>query len=214
MSHRPRSSLLPAAGGVSTDRAFDALLPPELRHLSRVHWTPIDVAIRVATLLAPTRGTRILDIGAGVGKLCLIGAMSSIATWFGVERHETCAITAEGLARTLGITARTRFFHGDVFGLDWDEFDVLYLYNPFELSLFSQTAGRDDPLDYLAQIACAEARLARMRVGTRVVTLNGFGGVMPASYQLLSCERVAQLGVDLVVWIQRNPRNTIPIRIN
>ena len=191
---------------MSTDRAFDALVPSELRHLSRVHWTPIDVAIRVATLLAPTRTTRILDIGAGVGKLCLVGAMSSAATWFGIERHQACAITAERLARDLGIADRTRFFHGDVFGLDWDEFDALYLYNPFELGLFSETAGPDEPLAYLAQIACAEDRLASMRTGTRVVTLNGFGGVMPASYDVVSCERVSQLGVDLVSWIQRSRR--------
>jgi hypothetical protein len=214
MRHRRRGSLLRGLGDLSTDRAFDALLPVELRHLSRVHWTPIDVAIRVATLLAPKRDTRILDIGAGVGKLCLVGAMSSTATWVGIERHEACAIAAERLARDLGITTQTRFFHGDVFGMDWDEFDALYLYNPFELKLFSETVGPDDPLEYLAQIGAAEDRLARMRVGTRVVTLNGFGGVMPASYQLLSCERVVQLGVDLVVWIQRAARGAISITLN
>jgi len=200
---RPRRALVRGLGDLSTDRAFDALLPVELRHLSRVHWTPIDVAIRVATLLAPKPGSRILDVGAGVGKLCLVGAMSSTATWVGVERHEACAFAAERLARDLGIAAQTRFFHGDAFGMDWGGFDALYLYNPFELKLFSESVGPDDPLAYMAQLGAAEDRLARLRVGTRVVTLNGFGGVMPASYQLLTCERVAQLGVDLVVWIQR-----------
>lgn len=202
MTHRRPGSLLRGLGDLSDDRAFDALLPDELRHLSRVHWTPIDVAIRVVALLAPQRTTKILDVGAGVGKLCLVGAMSSAATWIGVEQHAACAVAADRLARDLRITHQTRFFHGDVFGVDWDGFDVLYFYNPFELGLFSESVGPDDPLVYLAQIEATEDRLARMPVGTRIVTLNGFGGTMPASYRMLSCERVAQLCIDLVVWLQ------------
>ena len=192
----------------TTDRAFDALVPAELRHLSRVHWTPIDVAIRVAKLLDPTPSMRVLDIGSGVGKCCLVGAMCSAATWFGVERHAASALLAEQLSRELGVSDRTRFLHGDVFGLDWDHFDALYLYNPFELSLFSETPGPDSPLDYLAQIAAAEDRLARMATGTRVVTLNGFGGTMPPTYRLLSHERVNRLGADLVAWLQTSRSRT------
>jgi hypothetical protein len=153
-------------------------------------------------MLEPTQSMRVLDVGAGVGKCCLVGAMSSRATWFGVEQHAACALVAEQLSRELGVSARTRFLHGDVFGLDWEDFDALYLYNPFELSLFSESAGPDNPAEYLAQIADAEDRLARMGVGTRVVTLNGFGGTMPPTYRLLGQEHVNRLGADLVAWIQ------------
>jgi len=93
-------------GASTTDRAFDELVPPDLRHLSQAHWTPVDVAIRATSLLAPTRHTRVLDIGSGVGKLCAIGALSSNATWCGVERHEDLVHAARRLTRGLGIANR------------------------------------------------------------------------------------------------------------
>jgi 2-polyprenyl-3-methyl-5-hydroxy-6-metoxy-1,4-benzoquinol methylase len=73
------------AGLSTSDRAFDELVPSEVRHLSPTHWTPVEIAIRAASLLAPTEDLRILDIGAGVGKLCAIGARSSSAIWVGIE---------------------------------------------------------------------------------------------------------------------------------
>ena len=88
----------------------------------------------------------------------------------------------------------------DAFSLDWNEFDALYLYNPFELPLFTDAAGVPD---HRIQVARVEARLAALPVGTRVVTLNGFGGVMPGTFELLYHER-AVIGVDLVCWIQRS----------
>jgi precorrin-6B methylase 2 len=191
----------------ASDRAFDELAPVELRHLSQAHWTPIDVAIQVAKLLSPTRDMRILDIGAGVGKVCTVGALSSSATWFGIERHEELAITAERLARALGVSKQTTFLHGDAFSLDWTDFDALYLYNPFELPLFPDAADEHvHALEYSVQVTSVEQRLAVMPVGTRVVTYHGFGGVMPASYELVSQERVPVVGLDLVSWIQ-SPRS-------
>lgn len=186
----------------TTDRAFDELLPKELRRLSRGHWTPVDVAIRVAALLSPTHQSRILDIGAGIGKVCSIGALSSAATWCGVEQHEPFVTTAERLARALGVSDRTMFVHGDAFEIDWCDYDALYLYNPFELTLFPEV-GRPAP-DYRQQVARVQQRLAWLGAGTRVVTFHGFGGVMPSSFELVYQECVPVVGLDLVLWIQRS----------
>lgn len=71
MTRHPDTRLVPS----ETDRAFDRLLPEHLRRLSHEHWTPVDVAIRATALLCPASGTRILDIGSGVGKPCVIGTM-------------------------------------------------------------------------------------------------------------------------------------------
>jgi SAM-dependent methyltransferase len=185
----------------ASDRAFDELAPPELRHLSESHWTPIDVAIQVATLLAPTRNARVLDIGSGIGKVCSVGALSSSASWFGVEQHEELAMTAERLARGLGVSTQTTFLHGDAFTLDWTDFDALYLYNPFEVPLFPNADEHEHALEFALQVTSVEKRLAAMPVGTRVVTYHGFGGVMPASYELVYQERVP-LGMDLAAWVQ------------
>jgi len=41
----------------------------------------------------------------------------------------------------------------------------------------------------MADVLAAEQLLGRARVGTRVVTYHGFGGVMPDSYRLALRER-------------------------
>lgn len=186
-----------------TDRAFDDLVPDELRHLSDVHWTPINVAIRVAKLVSLHPWQRLLDVGAGIGKLCVVGALSSAGSWYGIEHHESLVSNAERLAREFGVGQRTTFLHGDAFAIDWDTFDVLYFYNPFELPLFSD---RLDPtsLDvFRMQVAGVEARLNALHAGARVVTLNGFGGAMPASFELLHQEKDTSTGMDLAYWVQR-----------
>jgi SAM-dependent methyltransferase len=189
------------AGVSSIDRAFNELVPPELRHLSLVHWTPVDIAARAVTLLCPWRNTRVLDVGAGVGKLCTIGALSEIGTWCGVEHHESLVEVAGRIARKLGVAGRTSFVHSDAFAIDWCEFDAIYLYNPFEHSLAVPGSG-GDCVDGRIQAARVRERLMTLRSGTRVVTLHGFGAAMPPGFDLLYHERVPVYGLDLVLWIQ------------
>ena len=185
----------------SIDRAFDELVPAELRHLSQMHWTPIDIAVRAAALLCPRPDTRVLDVGSGVGKLCTVGALSESGSWCGVEQHEVLVAAATRIARQLGVGGRTRFLHGDAFAVDWGDFDALYLYNPFQYPLASPALPDGAP-DGGVQAARVRERLAALRPGTRIVTLHGFGGVMPPSYALLYHERVPVHGLDLVLWVQ------------
>jgi len=192
-------------GMSSTDLAFDELLPQELRHLSPTHWTPVEVAIRAASLLAPNPGTRVLDVGSGAGKLCAVGALSVHAMWCGIEQHEELVTAARRLTRKLGIAHHTMFLHGDALAFDWSDFDAVYLYNPFELQLFPDTlTAEEHALAYKVQVARIQERLANLRGGTRVLTFHGFGGVMPATYELIFHERVPVFGLDLVLWIQRS----------
>lgn len=189
----------------STDRAFDELVPAELRHLSQTHWTPVEVGIRAASLLAPSPNTRVLDVGSGVGKLCAVGALSSNAVWCGIEQHEDLVTAARRLARALGIAQHTMFLRGDALAFDWWDFDAIYLYNPFELPLFPDVlTAEEHALAYKVQVARVQDRLAGLRGGTRVLTFHGFGGVMPASYELIFHERVPVVGLDLALWVQRS----------
>jgi SAM-dependent methyltransferase len=182
------------------DRELDRLIPKELRHLSAMHWTPVRVAARVATLLCTKHDTRVLDVGSGVGKVCSIGALSALGTWVGVEQHASLVESASALARALGVEDRTRFLNADAFSIDWNEYDALYFYNPFELGLLD---GPDPSRPRSIQIARVQDRLALLPSGTRVVTFHGFGGVMPPSFELLYHERVPDVGLDLTMWIQR-----------
>ncbi|HEY5920028.1 MAG TPA: class I SAM-dependent methyltransferase [Kofleriaceae bacterium] len=186
----------------TADEELDALVPSDLHHLSRAHWTPVEIAVRAVTLLCPAPRMTILDVGAGVGKLCVIGAMSSWGVWCGIERHGSLVDSATRLARTLGVTAYTSFIHGDAFSIDWGVFDAIYLYNPFELAPFPTDPARH-ALEFRVQVAQVQDRLAALPDGVRVVTLHGFGGAMPASYQLVYQERFPAAGLDLVLWVQR-----------
>jgi SAM-dependent methyltransferase len=193
-------------GRQSLDRQFDRLLPDHQRHLSSVHWTPVRAAVRAASLLCAGKTTRVLDVGSGVGKVCAIGAMSGAGTWVGVEQHGSLVESAVGLARSLGVASRTQFLQADAFSIDWDDFDALYLYNPFELELSRDSTST---VSSAQQVARVQQRLTAMPSCTRVVTLHGFGGVMPASYELLYHEVLPGVGLDLALWIQRARRRAV-----
>ena len=180
------------------------MIPDDLRHLSSMHWTPAKVAVRAASLLCASHSTRILDVGSGVGKVCSIGALSTPGLWCGVEQHAPLVSTATQLARALGVAERTRFIQADVFAIDWNEYDALYFYNPFELALFDAPATEPSST---VQIARVQQRLAALPNCTRVVTFHGFGGVMPATFDLLYHERIPGVGLDLALWVQRAPRS-------
>ena len=52
------------------------------------------------------------------------------------------------------------------------------------------------------QVAHVEQRLATLRDRVRVVTLDGFGGAMPPSYELVYHERISVTGSKLALWVQ------------
>jgi hypothetical protein len=186
--------------GVSIDDGeIDQLYPDHVRRLSRLHWTPVSVALRAAPLLAPTHGLRILDLGAGPGKLCCIGALTQGGVWHGIEANPLLVTAATELARWLGVDDCTRFTTGDLGAIDWDGFAGLYLYNPFEAALFG-VGDRGAP-SFADQVTAAEQRLSGLSPGRRVVTFHGFGGAMPADFARVSSETVG--GGELALWVKQ-----------
>jgi SAM-dependent methyltransferase len=184
------------------DAAFDALYPDAVRRLSIVHWTPVAVALRAAALLAPIAGMRVLDVGAGAGKLCCLGAVIHAGTWHGIERDPALVAVAAEIARDLEVDHCTRFCAGDALTTDWRGYDGVYLYNPFESQRFGGGFARAaGGAGYAEQVAAAEARLAELEPGTRVVTFHGFGGEMPPEFALAELEEIE--GGELALWIKR-----------
>ena len=173
---------------------------------SRVHWTPVNVAVRACTLLAPSTATRVLDVGAGVGKLCLIGAASTRAAWVGVEVDPEMVEAANHAAHLLGVADRALFVCGDANSIDWTAYDSLYFFNPFVEALFDGNVYAVPRLEFVANLERSHLQLERMRPNARVVTYHGFGGDMPSTFSLVHEE---DAGEDhLCVWIRR-PRGAL-----
>jgi predicted RNA methylase len=188
------------------DPEFDRLYPEHVRRLSTVHWTPVSVALRAAELLAPEPGARVLDVGAGAGKLCCVGALACGGTWHGIEIDPALVAAATTTARRLEVDHRTWFEAGEMDQLDWGRYDSLYFYNPFESLLFgtARHAGDAGWVAFADQVARAEARLSELPTDTRVVTFHGFGGEMPSSFERTFVEAIGD--AELALWVQQ-PRS-------
>jgi excisionase family DNA binding protein len=177
------------AGWEISDAEFDRIYPAWVRKLSKRHWTPIDVARRAAELLAVDSICRVLDIGSGAGKFCLVGALTTRATFVGIEQRRSLVDVARQTARSCGVS-RAQFLHGNMMTLDWSEFDGFYLFNPFyeHIADFLTPIGEAIELSaerYAEYVTTTCMKLFSARIGARVVTYHGYGGLMPPGYRLI-----------------------------
>jgi predicted RNA methylase len=161
------------------------------------------VARRAAQLLGEARARAILDIGSGPGKFCIVGALSTAASFTGVERRAHLVDAARDAAARLG-ARRARFVRADILDFDFSPFDGFYLFNPFFEQLGDRTMipidGRVEHSRRLYQryVRAIEHKLADAAPGAAVVTYYGFGGVIPPGYTELHDERAG--GDRLVLW--------------
>lgn len=187
-----------------SDLEFDRIFPAWARRLSERHWTPVDVARRAAYLLCPDRNARILDVGAGVGKFCILGSLVTRATFLGVEQRTTFVQTACEVANQVGAT-QAQFLHGNACDVDWRPFDGIYLFNPFYEHISTMAGDLDiDPIlrspdSFYGYIAMTLDKLAETADGTRVALYHGFGGVLPDSFHLVHCERIGTSNLELYI---------------
>ena len=192
------------------DNRFDLVFPPEIRAVSSIHWTPVIVARRAAEFLVREPGTRVLDIGCGPGKFCIVGALATDGRFTGVEqRPHLC-----GVARSVIEQAQipnAEIIHGNVTEIQFANYEAFYLFNPFEENLETtlkidatvQLAG-DNYEKYTEHVA---RQLALAPLGTRVVTYCGICEEVPLGYECIE----SLLDYGLKFW-----KKTInhPIRTN
>ena len=165
----------------SDDEAFDKVLKKSVQGHSYIHWSPIEV-IKAAVDWLGNEGTstdgkpstnRILDIGSGVGKFCLIGAMNSNAHFTGIEIRKNLIDEAVKLKSDLKLK-NVDFIHSDIKEIDFSLFTSFYFYNPF-CELMALSGSIDDQIkfdeeayyDYQDFIA---EQLKRTPKGTKLVT--------------------------------------------
>jgi len=190
------------SGKLVDDRVFDDVYPLAHRRPSRVHWTPVEAATRAARLLADGPRARILDIGSGVGKFCIVAAAATGARVTGVEHRDHLVAVARSAAGSIGVDATFR--SGTLADCDPKDFDAVYLFNPFAENLCPASDYIDATVElsadrYERDVDATEGFLHGARLGMRVVTYCGFGGDMPDGYVRVLRERC---GGTLELWIK------------
>ena len=184
------------------DEKFDQIYPARIRELSGLHWTPVRVAAEAARLLVAKPGTRVLDVGCGPAKFCLVGASLTDGVFSGVEQRQELVLAGRNAAHRMQLR-EVCIIHGNVIDVVFRQYDAFYLYNPFEENM---TRGNKidvtvplSPLLFKRYNSYVAAQLGDMPMGTRVVTYAGYADEIPACYD---CE-LSLFRDELKLWIKR-----------
>lgn len=186
----------------SSDQHFDQLYPPAISALASRHWTPIDVAKEAATFLAVGSNTRILDIGSGVGKFCMIAAkFHPHAVFTGVEQRDSLTRIAQSIAGELAL-ANTEFLTGNFTDIDFTQYHHFYFYNSFYENLIDNDSI-DQTIEQSPELFNVYNRklykqLKKLPTGTRIATFHSSENEMPSSYQVVG----VGTNEDLKFWIK------------
>ncbi len=173
------------SGALVDDRTFDCVYPIAVRLASPMHWTPVQAAVRASKLLAVRPGARILDVGSGVGKFCIVAAASVDARVAGVEHRGHLVDIGRRAASAFGVDVS--FTTGTLEDCDPLDVDGVYFFNPFAENICSPGDRIDGTVElsearFVRDILAVQRFLRAARVGTRVVTYCGLGGAIPNGY--------------------------------
>ena len=185
------------------DDVFDLLYAPDVRKFSEIHFTPFEVAFKAAEVLKTMNVERMLDVGSGSGKFCLLTGILANIPVTGVEQRDFLTSAAKK-ARNAFRLENVNFVLGSAFDLSWKEFDCIYFYNPFcEQKTPERRIRNDVPLAdslYQTYVQMSVLRLKEQKKGSKVMTYHGLGGEMPNDYALLYQKAIAS--DFLKVWIK------------
>jgi len=201
------------------DEKFDLIYSPQIRELSSLHWTPVAVASEAAKMLVTAPGSRVLDIGCGPGKFCLVGASLTGGHFTGVEQRSDLVAAARQAAADLCLArhpacegirsgggegeSKVEFIHGNVMDIAFAEYDAFYLFNPFEENMHYghkiDSTVRLSPALFKRYTRHVAAQLGAKSMGTRVVTYAGYADDIPGCY----CCESTHFGDDLKLWVKQ-----------
>lgn len=176
----------------ASDLNFNSHYPDDVKEAADKHWTRIEVAKKAAAFLATSAEAKVLDIGSGAGKFCLIAAHEHPLTHFyGVEQRQNLVDISKDLAKELQL--RNVFFLCDnICNIDFKKYDHFYFYNSFYENV-PGTQKIDYTIKYSEDLYNFYNRylykqLAKKQPGTRLVTYHSFGSEIPAGYEVVQTD--------------------------
>lgn len=197
----PSSLFPPEASFFLNDAAFDWLYPEHLQLISLKHWTPVRVAQAAADYLA-VPGAKVLDIGSGIGKFCLAAAQRHPdSDYYGIEQRGELVHFAERTRDYLGLR-NAGFLEANITQVNFEAFDHFYFYNAFYENIDRENAI-DDEIEvsrslYEYYTAFLYHSFRQRPSGTRIVTYQSDGNVIPPGYRLTD----SSFDQSLQLWIK------------
>jgi Methyltransferase domain len=169
------------------DSEFDIIYSNKMKKVSDIHFSPIEVSKIAARFLVDKIGMRILDVGAGAGKFCMIGSACTDGIFTGVEQREHLHNLSKSISQKYNLT-NVAFINSNITDISFKDFDGFYLFNPFYENM--NVLGKMDDLVELKRELYDEyslyvkAQLDTKPVGTKLVTYFSYLTEIPKSYQL------------------------------
>lgn len=172
-----------------SDEKFNSLYPLPIKNVAEKHWTPIAVAEKAAAFLAVSNDEKILDIGSGCGKFCLVAAHLYPQTkFYGIEQREGLVSISEQVADQLQIK-NVFFTCNNIAKVEFSDYNHFYFYNSFYENIASAQKIDEDVVyseklyDYYNRYLYKQ--LDKKPAGTRLVTYHSFGKEVPRGYEIV-----------------------------
>jgi SAM-dependent methyltransferase len=170
-----------------TDDDFDAIYPEKIRMLARKHWSSVSASKLASEFLVQGPGTRVLDIGSGAGKFCMIGATNTKGHFTGVEQR----LELIKLSRRISDAYRlhnVKFLHANITSIDFNDYDAFYFYNSFyenidRINRIDNAIKLDIQLYHLYSEYILE-QFVSLPLGTRLVSLCSPLTIIPQTFRL------------------------------
>jgi len=186
----------------SSDQYFDQLYPDSISALASRHWTPLTIAKEAANFLAVGSNTRILDIGSGVGKFCIIGAkFHPNALFTGIEQRSSLNQIAQSVSKQLSIQ-NVEFLTANFTEINLAQYQHFYFYNAFYENLIDNDSI-DDAIEQRPELfnlynQKLYKQLKKLPAGTRIATFHSSENEIPDSYQVVGVGS----NEDLKFWVK------------
>ena len=169
------------------DSEFDLIYPRKIKEVSKIHFTPVRIAKVAAYYLAGNAGTKVLDVGSGAGKFCMIGSACTEGHFYGVEQRKNLCSAAKRISNHYNLT-NVQFINSNITDVEFKAFDAFYCFNPFYENV--NVLGRiDDKVELNRKLyddysEYVKEQLTDMPIGTKLVTYYSFLKEVPDSYQV------------------------------
>lgn len=169
---------------------FEKHLPIHYKELSDRHWSSESAIIAANEFLCHKKNTRILDIGSGVGKFCILGALKyPHSTFIGVEKRNKLVEVSNQQKIRFNVS-NCQFTNADIRTIDFSDYSGFYFFNSF--LEYIDSSAKIDSDSYLSREEYIElnsylfSELSKTKPGTRIVTFHCTNPIIPESFRLVA----------------------------